>query len=98
MKDLGLLVRSQSLGQIGLLRDAQDAGYTYVNIDDCYAEKNRSVDGYIVAGGRQFIVIEDIASSPTARRPSQVQERHARSHRQDTRSWFVSCDIYNIMY
>ncbi|KAF8330631.1 glycoside hydrolase [Amanita rubescens] len=31
-----------------------DAGYTYVNIDDCYAEKNRSADGYIVADSVKF--------------------------------------------
>jgi len=28
----------------------QDAGYNYVNIDDCYAEKNRTADGDIVEG------------------------------------------------
>ncbi|KAF8623192.1 hypothetical protein AX17_007515 [Amanita inopinata Kibby_2008] len=38
MKDLGLL----------------DVGYTYVNIDDCYAERNRSASGYIVADKVRF--------------------------------------------
>jgi len=28
---------------------AQDVGYTYINIDDCYSEKNRSASGDIVA-------------------------------------------------
>lgn len=28
----------------------QAVGYEYVNIDDCYAEKNRSASGDIVAG------------------------------------------------
>ena len=28
----------------------KDVGYTHVNIDDCYAEKNRSASGDIVAG------------------------------------------------
>lgn len=37
-----------NLGFSHLLR--QDVGYTHVNIDDCYAEKNRSTDGFIVAG------------------------------------------------
>jgi alpha-galactosidase len=29
-------------------------GYSYVNIDDCYAEKNRSAQGYIVADKVRF--------------------------------------------
>jgi len=28
---------------------AQDVGYAYINIDDCYSEKNRSASGDIVA-------------------------------------------------
>jgi hypothetical protein len=34
MKDLGLLA----------------AGYNWINLDDCYASKNRSISGEIVAG------------------------------------------------
>ncbi|KAI0750591.1 glycoside hydrolase [Irpex lacteus] len=30
------------------------AGYNYVNLDDCYAEKNRSADGFIVADHVRF--------------------------------------------
>lgn len=30
----------------------QKAGYEYVNIDDCYSEKNRTSDGYIIEGAR----------------------------------------------
>lgn len=32
----------------------QDAGYNYVNIDDCYAEKNRTADGDIVEDHVRF--------------------------------------------
>ncbi|KAI0070323.1 glycoside hydrolase [Panus rudis PR-1116 ss-1] len=32
----------------------QDAGYTHVNIDDCYAEKNRSADGFIIPDKVRF--------------------------------------------
>ncbi|KAL0571651.1 hypothetical protein V5O48_010309 [Marasmius crinis-equi] len=32
----------------------QDAGYNYVNIDDCYSEKNRSADGFIVEDHIRF--------------------------------------------
>lgn len=28
----------------------QAAGYNYVNIDDCYAEKNRTASGHIIEG------------------------------------------------
>ncbi|KAI9066864.1 glycoside hydrolase family 27 protein [Trametes sanguinea] len=31
-----------------------DVGYTHVNIDDCYAEKNRSASGDIVANAERF--------------------------------------------
>ncbi|KAK2464522.1 hypothetical protein APHAL10511_003501 [Amanita phalloides] len=37
--------QAQAMKSLGLL----DVGYTYVNIDDCYAEKNRSANGDIVA-------------------------------------------------
>ena len=29
----------------------QSAGYNYVNIDDCWAEKNRTAEGNLVEGG-----------------------------------------------
>ncbi|KAK7451774.1 hypothetical protein VKT23_012453 [Stygiomarasmius scandens] len=32
----------------------QDVGYQYINIDDCYSEKNRSADGNIVANATRF--------------------------------------------
>lgn len=32
----------------------QDVGYTHVNIDDCYAEKNRSADGFIQPDSVRF--------------------------------------------
>ena len=34
----------------------QDAGYTWMNLDDCYAERNRSEDGDIVARKLTFCV------------------------------------------
>ncbi|THU84330.1 glycoside hydrolase [Dendrothele bispora CBS 962.96] len=44
------LTTAQLMQSLGL----QDAGYNYVNIDDCYAEKNRSADGFIVADKVRF--------------------------------------------
>ncbi|KAF8330632.1 glycoside hydrolase [Amanita rubescens] len=46
------LVYNQAVAMknLGLL----DAGYTHVNIDDCYAAKNRSADEYIVADPVKF--------------------------------------------
>ncbi|KAL4254590.1 Alpha-galactosidase [Abortiporus biennis] len=32
----------------------QDAGYSHVNLDDCYAEKNRSAEGFIVPDKIRF--------------------------------------------
>lgn len=40
-----VLEAAQLMVSLGL----QTAGYEYVNIDDCYAEKNRSETGDIVA-------------------------------------------------
>jgi alpha-galactosidase len=28
----------------------QEAGYNYINVDDCYSERSRDADGYIIAG------------------------------------------------
>ncbi|KAF8634242.1 hypothetical protein AX15_001000 [Amanita polypyramis BW_CC] len=42
--------QAQAMKSLGLL----DVGYTYVNIDDCYAEKNRSASGDIVADKVRF--------------------------------------------
>ena len=71
MQSLGLLVRPAGLTCIGLDQlDTQDAGYTYVNIDDCYAEKYRSAIGDIVAGAnRQSLLTSILAYGPSARRP-----------------------------
>ncbi|KAF9023342.1 glycoside hydrolase [Hymenopellis radicata] len=41
---------AQLMKSLGL----QDAGYNYVNIDDCYAEKNRSASGDIIADTVRF--------------------------------------------
>ena len=56
MKSLGLQVatvlvntgRDSILMSCALLEQA--AGYNYVNIDDCYAEMNRSADGFLIPG------------------------------------------------
>lgn len=50
MKSVGLLVRDICCkGRTGKeLMVCQDAGYNYVNVDDCYAEKERSPAGDIV--------------------------------------------------
>ena len=54
MKSLGLQVTQHSSCDIVQLSRVphyiQDVGYDHVNIDDCYAEKNRSSDGFIIAG------------------------------------------------
>ncbi|KIL60293.1 glycoside hydrolase family 27 protein [Amanita muscaria Koide BX008] len=42
--------QAQAMKSLGLL----DVGYTYVNIDDCYAEKNRSASGDIVPDQIRF--------------------------------------------
>jgi alpha-galactosidase len=50
MKTLGLKVSVVVVYLItSRLSPSQDAGYGYVNIDDCYAEKNRT-NGKIVEG------------------------------------------------
>lgn len=50
MKANGLLVCAVSHRTEDLMKliHGQDAGYTYVNVDDCYAEKERSPNGDIV--------------------------------------------------
>jgi hypothetical protein len=45
-----ILSTAQLLKKLGL----QDAGYGHVNIDDCYAEKNRSSTGALVADKVRF--------------------------------------------
>ncbi|KAJ3808452.1 glycoside hydrolase superfamily [Lentinula aff. lateritia] len=45
-----VLEAAQLMVSLGL----QAAGYEYVNIDDCYAEKNRSENGDIVANSVRF--------------------------------------------
>lgn len=45
-----MLSTAQLMQSLGL----QDAGYEFVNIDDCYAEKNRSADGFIVEDHIRF--------------------------------------------
>lgn len=55
MKSLGLQVGSLVDLNIHEIMDniaGQDAGYNHVNLDDCYAERNRSPDGFIVPGQR----------------------------------------------
>ena len=51
MKSLGLQVGIEHVTHVlFFISNFQDAGYHWVNIDDCYAEKNRSADGFIVPG------------------------------------------------
>ncbi|PFH48963.1 glycoside hydrolase family 27 protein [Amanita thiersii Skay4041] len=45
-----VFTQAQLMKQMGIL----DAGYTYVNIDDCYSEKNRSASGDIVEDKVRF--------------------------------------------
>ncbi|GJE99579.1 glycoside hydrolase family 27 protein [Phanerochaete sordida] len=45
-----IITTAKLLQSLGL----QDAGYSWVNLDDCYAEKNRSTDGYIVPDQVRF--------------------------------------------
>ncbi|KAJ8693957.1 hypothetical protein PTI98_008894 [Pleurotus ostreatus] len=45
-----MLTTAQLMKSLGL----QAAGYNYVNIDDCYAERNRSSDGNIIADKVRF--------------------------------------------
>ncbi|KAI0758502.1 glycoside hydrolase [Irpex lacteus] len=45
-----ILTTGKLMKSLGL----QAAGYNYVNLDDCYAEKNRSADGFIVADHVRF--------------------------------------------
>jgi alpha-galactosidase len=54
MKDYGLLVRL--LGPNHLKNKfiiLQDVGYNHVNLDDCWASKNRSSTGEVLSG--QFV-------------------------------------------
>ncbi|KAG6917561.1 hypothetical protein DXG01_002030 [Tephrocybe rancida] len=41
-----MLTTANLMKSLGL----QAAGYNYVNIDDCYAEKNRTANGDLVEG------------------------------------------------
>lgn len=63
MKSLGLQVRAVMIvflcSALGLILSNQDVGYTHVNLDDCYSEKNRSTDGFILPGA---IFLETVAS------------------------------------
>ncbi|KIY72854.1 glycoside hydrolase family 27 protein [Cylindrobasidium torrendii FP15055 ss-10] len=45
-----VLETAQLMQELGL----QDAGYNFVNIDDCYAMKNRSADGLIIEDPDKF--------------------------------------------
>ncbi|KAG6906304.1 hypothetical protein DXG01_014673 [Tephrocybe rancida] len=45
-----MLTTAKLMKSLGL----QEVGYNYINIDDCYAEKNRSASGYIVEDAVRF--------------------------------------------
>ncbi|VDB86890.1 unnamed protein product [Peniophora sp. CBMAI 1063] len=45
-----VLQQSNLMVSLGLV----DAGYNFMNIDDCWAEKNRSADGSVVADAERF--------------------------------------------
>ncbi|KAH8108621.1 glycoside hydrolase [Phellopilus nigrolimitatus] len=61
--DQDLLITTANLMQsLGL----QDAGYTHVNLDDCWAEKNRSTAGDLVPGPFSFFSLRDCAIYTTA--------------------------------
>ena len=54
MKDSGLLVKLLGPNQLAnKLIISQDAGYNHVNLDDCWASKNRSSTGEVLSG--QFV-------------------------------------------
>ncbi|KAH9917693.1 glycoside hydrolase family 27 protein [Epithele typhae] len=50
ISEAAVLSDAHMLVSLGL----RDVGYTHVNIDDCYAEKNRSASGDIVASAARF--------------------------------------------
>lgn len=52
MKTLGLQVSSPHRGpeSSSLITSSQDAGYSHVNLDDCWAEKNRTASGDVTPG------------------------------------------------
>lgn len=51
MKDYGLLVRLLGSDHLtGKLIVSQDIGYNHVNLDDCWASKNRSSTGEVLSG------------------------------------------------
>jgi alpha-galactosidase len=41
----------------------QDAGYNWMNLDDCYSEKKRNVDGDIVARTPLFSILHTLSDS-----------------------------------
>ena len=50
MKSLGLQVMFPISALVTVVRQVQDAGYNQVNIDDCWSERKRSDDGFLVPG------------------------------------------------
>ncbi|KAK7040879.1 hypothetical protein VNI00_009475 [Paramarasmius palmivorus] len=45
-----MLTTARLIKEHGLL----DVGYNYINIDDCYSEKNRTADGFIIEDQKRF--------------------------------------------
>ena len=46
-----------------ILRSWQDVGYKHFNLDDCWAEKNRSAEGLLVPGENQLYILHTARSS-----------------------------------
>ena len=63
MKSLGLIVRAHVFANNDILRPWQDVGYKHFNLDDCWAEKNRSAEGLLVPGENQLYILHAARSS-----------------------------------
>lgn len=48
-----VLTNAKRMVELGFV----DLGYNYMNVDDCWAEKNRSVDGFQLASASSFLIL-----------------------------------------
>lgn len=46
-----VLTNAKRMVELGFV----DLGYNYMNVDDCWAEKNRSADGFQLASASSFL-------------------------------------------
>ncbi|KAI3603505.1 glycoside hydrolase family 27 protein [Moniliophthora roreri] len=78
-----MLTTAKLMKELGLL----DVGYNYVNIDDCYSEKNRSADGFIVEG-QPSDTIRNVFS--IGGRSHTLQKWNEEPDRSNSRTWIYS--------